>query len=66
MSRPLTLPRHFRRNVGRLLTVTLTEGGTVTGRVTAVDDDGVRLTLPTDDETVLPWPDVVRAAVTAG
>jgi ribosome maturation factor RimP len=36
--RPLVLPRHWRRNVGRLVKVTLAGGDTVTGRVTASDD----------------------------
>ena len=33
VGRPLTEPRHFRRNVGRLVTVHH-DGGEVTGRVT--------------------------------
>lgn len=33
VDRPLTEPWHYRRNVGRLVTVTLTEGGELTGRV---------------------------------
>jgi ribosome maturation factor RimP len=36
VDRPLTEPRHWRRNVGRLV-----EAGPVTGRVQAVTDDGV-------------------------
>jgi ribosome maturation factor RimP len=36
--RPLTLPRHWRRNQGRLVTVALTDGRAVTGRITASDD----------------------------
>jgi ribosome maturation factor RimP len=46
VDRPLTEPRHWRRNVGRLVTVTIGPSGsadTVTGRVTAVGDDGVTL-----------------------
>ena len=38
VDRPLTLPRHWRRNVGRLVSVTLLDGSAVTGRVTSVDD----------------------------
>jgi ribosome maturation factor RimP len=38
VDRPLTLPRHWRRNVGRLVTV---RGRT--GRVLAADDDGIVL-----------------------
>ena len=36
--RPLTEPRHWRRNVGRLVTVTLADKVTVTGRITESDD----------------------------
>ncbi|MGY1832866.1 ribosome maturation factor RimP [Geodermatophilus sp. SYSU D01180] len=46
VDRPLTEPRHWRRNTGRLVTVTVGPAGAaeqVTGRVTAVDDEGVTL-----------------------
>lgn len=43
LSRPLTQPRHFRRNVGRLVTAQLRDGGDVTGRIAAAGADGVRL-----------------------
>jgi ribosome maturation factor RimP len=36
--RPLTLPRHWRRNQGRLVKVALTDGRAVTGRITSSDD----------------------------
>jgi ribosome maturation factor RimP len=42
VDRPLTAPRHWRRNTGRLVTVTVA-GRSITGRVTAADDDGVEL-----------------------
>ena len=35
VDRPLTLPRHWRRNADRLAKVTLTDGTTVTGRIGA-------------------------------
>jgi ribosome maturation factor RimP len=38
VDRPLTLPRHWRRNVGRLVAV-----NGLTGRVTAADDEGIML-----------------------
>ena len=44
VSRPLTQPRHWRRNVGRLVTVRQSKGDDVTGRLLEVTDDGVRLT----------------------
>ncbi|GHJ13301.1 MULTISPECIES: ribosome maturation factor RimP [unclassified Micromonospora] len=49
VDRPLTLPRHWRRNVGRLVKVTVRgDAGDrqLTGRITAADDE--RVTLETD------------------
>ncbi|MGY1746594.1 ribosome maturation factor RimP [Blastococcus sp. SYSU D00695] len=46
VDRPLTEHRHWRRNTGRLVTVTVGPAGSgeqVTGRVQAVDDEGVTL-----------------------
>ncbi len=43
VDRPLTAPRHWRRNVGRLVTAHLADGTTVTDRVTAATEDAVRL-----------------------
>jgi ribosome maturation factor RimP len=43
VDRPLTLPRHWRRNVGRLVKVTLAQGGELTGRVVDADEDGTDL-----------------------
>ena len=36
--RPLTLPRHWRRNAGRLVKVTCKDGRTLTGRITDSDE----------------------------
>jgi ribosome maturation factor RimP len=41
--RPLTRPRHWRRNKSRLVKVTTQDGTTLTGRVTDCDDDGATL-----------------------
>jgi ribosome maturation factor RimP len=46
VDRPLTEPRHWRRNTGRLVTVAVGPDGSgeqVTARVSAVDDTGVTL-----------------------
>jgi ribosome maturation factor RimP len=43
VDRPLTLPRHWRRNARRLVKVTLVGGDEVTGRIVAADDDGADL-----------------------
>lgn len=39
IDRPLTLPRHWRRNVDRLVAISLVDGSEVTGRIQAGDDD---------------------------
>jgi ribosome maturation factor RimP len=38
VDRPLTTPRHFARNLRRLVTVTLADGSTVQGRIVGVGD----------------------------
>ncbi|GAA1433572.1 ribosome maturation factor RimP [Microlunatus lacustris] len=43
VSRPLELPRHWRRNVDRLVSVTTTAGETFSGRVTAAGEETVSL-----------------------
>jgi ribosome maturation factor RimP len=43
VDRPLTDPRHWRRAVGRLVQVTVTDAGPISGRVVAADSDGVTL-----------------------
>lgn len=74
VDRPLGSPAQFRRNVGRLLTVGLTDGAPVTGRLVRVDADGVRLAgvratdgapgrAPTEDPLELGWPTIERATV---
>ena len=51
VDRPLTDPRHWRRAVGRLVRVPVTDagdGGTISGRVVAADADGVTLDVEGD------------------
>lgn len=43
VDRPLTLPRHWRRNADRLVKVTLKDGTQVTGRILGNDDDTATL-----------------------
>jgi len=60
--RPLTLPRHWRRNLDRLVKVTTTDGSTWTGRVVATDDD--RATLDVDGtKQEVEYSDVAKARV---
>jgi ribosome maturation factor RimP len=62
VDRPLTLPRHWRRNKGRLVKVTLVEGGQVTGRIGASDDDGVTLSVEGSERRTA-YPDIAKALV---
>jgi ribosome maturation factor RimP len=59
---PLTLPRHWRRNAGRLVKLTLVEGGEVVGRIGDSDDDSVSLDVDGDQRQVA-YADVARARV---
>lgn len=43
VDRPLTRPRHLRRNVGRLVQLRLADGTQAAGRIASVDADTVRL-----------------------
>lgn len=43
VSRPLTEPRHWRRNVSRMIRVRTTDGRDITGRLLAVQENGVQL-----------------------
>lgn len=62
VDRPLELPRHWRRNVDRLVRVDLADGSTVTGRVLAADDDAATLHVDGAGRRV-PYADVRRARV---
>ena len=60
--RPLTLPRHWRRNEGRLVKVALVGGETVTGRILGTDEQ--RATLDVDGtERDVAYTDVGKAKV---
>ncbi|GAA4399594.1 ribosome maturation factor RimP [Ornithinibacter aureus] len=67
VGRPLTLPRHFRRNVGRLVTATH-DGQEVTGRVLRASGTDVTLDIPATRSTpsrtqTLAYAGLERAAV---
>jgi len=62
VGRPLQLPRHWRRNTGRLVAVRLSEGDTITGRIVSNTDDGVRLNVAGEDLHVH-FADVERALI---
>lgn len=56
---PLTLPRHWRRNVGRLVEVTTLSGGApLTGRIEAADE-----TAATVSGQAVPYEEIERARI---
>ena len=62
IDRPLTQPRHWRRNVDRLVKVRPREGRQFTGRVLEVDDS--RAVLDVDGERrAVPYAEVAKATV---
>ncbi len=62
VDRPLTLPRHWRRNEGRLVKVTTQAGETLTGRISRSDEDTVAVDLSGTVRTVA-YADVAKALV---
>jgi ribosome maturation factor RimP len=65
VERPLTLPRHWRRNVDRLVAVTFIDGvepGSVTGRITSAGHESAVLDVEGDAREVA-YADVARAQV---
>jgi ribosome maturation factor RimP len=43
VDRPLTQPRHWRKNIGKLVKITPIEGGMFTSRILAVSETGATL-----------------------
>jgi ribosome maturation factor RimP len=62
VNRPLELPQHWRRNIGRLVAVRLGEGDTITGRIVSSTEDVVELDLNGETREVR-FVDVDRAQV---
>jgi ribosome maturation factor RimP len=66
IDRPLTLPRHFAKNVTRLLKVVKSDGEVVTGRIASNSDSEVTLTVTekkTTSDVVVAIADIKRATV---
>ncbi len=66
IDRPLTLPRHFAKNVTRLLKVTQNDGAVITGRITSNTENDVTLSVAEKKETkevVVALADIKRAVV---
>jgi len=66
VDRPLTQPRHFAKNVDRLLKIIKLDGSDVTGRILSNTDTDVTLTVTVKKETVeqtVSLTDIKRAVV---
>jgi ribosome maturation factor RimP len=62
VDRPLTEPRHWRRNRSRLVEIVLADASTLTGRVLDADEQELRVEAA-DGERVLTWAEVDRGRV---
>ena len=62
VDRPLTLPRHWRRNVSRLVAVTLTAGDKLTGRIKSASEEAAELDVDGTRQTVA-YADVAKAKI---
>lgn len=66
IDRPLTLPRHFAKNIDRLLKVTKTDGVVITGRILSNTENDVTLSVTEKKdvkEVVISLADIKRAQV---
>ena len=65
VGRPLTLPRHWRRNATRLARVTMADGSEVVGRISGSDDTGATLDEVADhpEPLTLPYSEISEAHV---
>lgn len=63
VDRPLTLPRHWRRNTGRLVVATRKDGSQVRGRIQAADDDGAEVLVRDDEQERVSYADVAKATI---
>lgn len=58
VDRPLTLPRHWRKNIGRLVKVTPLDGDVFTSRITGASETSVSL-----EDREIPYTEVKRAQI---
>ena len=58
VDRPLTLPRHWKKNIGHLVRITQNSGVTLSGRILEVDSQAVTL-----DTGSLPLDSIKRAVI---
>jgi ribosome maturation factor RimP len=63
VGRPLTLPRHWRRNLDRLVTVDLRDGRRVQGRIVAATDTAATVSCDGGDPREVAFADVATARI---
>jgi ribosome maturation factor RimP len=63
VDRPLTLPRHWQKNVTRLVRSVMVNGEEITGRVDAVHEESVCVITEGDHRVELPYVEIKRAQV---
>lgn len=66
IDRPLTIPRHFAKNIDRLLKVTKSDGEVITGRILSNTESDVTLTVTVKKDVAdvtIPLADIKRAQV---
>jgi len=62
VDRLLTLPRHWRRNISRLVKCSLVDGSTVLGRIVSVDEHAVQVEVDGVEQTIL-YQDIKKAHI---
>jgi len=62
VDRPLTLPRHWRRNASRLVTIDFADAEPVTGRIVSADDDGALVDVD-GEQVAITYPSVTKAKI---
>lgn len=63
VDRPLVLPRHWQKNMSRLVRSVMVNGEVVTGRVDAVHDESVCVIVEGSHRVELPFVEIKRAQV---
>ena len=63
VDRPLTLPRHWQKNITRLVRSVMVNGEEITGRVDAVHDESVCVMVEGGHRVELPYVEIKRAQV---
>lgn len=63
IDRPLTLPRHWRRNRGRSVSVALSDGASLTGRITETAETGATVETPAGENRELSYNEVSDARI---